>query len=236
MNETTNVPQLTGDQLLELMVAGERRNRQRRRGETDELAPYAPCPVCRQPVAEQSVTLGTADEDDRVLTVQPCGHRTVYNLKVAQQMVLKAQQIVDAEEKSAMDGTAGLDKTRRYLRPVRAMPISDDPDGVHLAVYQWIPMFEEWATGPGLCGESMRQGALPEGTVVTCARCEEWRPKYERYLAPGYRLEDDDAEALRARLDRIRAEVRMLCGCCGDNRDRMDRIRRELGLKAEGDL
>lgn len=100
-----------------------------------------------------------------------------------------------------MSETTELDKTRRYLRPVAATIISDDPDGVHLAVYQWLPMFEEWATGPGICGESMKQGPLPEGTAVTCARCEEWRPKYERMLAPGYRPEDDDPEALRARVE-----------------------------------
>ncbi|MFD9004449.1 hypothetical protein ACFV0T_26410 [Streptomyces sp. NPDC059582] len=92
-----------------------------------------------------------------------------------------------------------LDKTRRYLRPVRATVISDDPDGVHLTVYQWLPMFDEWATGPGICGESMMQGALPEGTEVTCPRCQEWRPRYERMLAPGYRPEADDPEALRTR-------------------------------------
>lgn len=98
----------------------------------------------------------------------------------------------------------GLDRFRRYLRPVRATIISDDPDGVHLAVYSWLPAFEEWATGPGLCGESMRQGALPEGTAVTCPRCEAWRPRYERMLAPGYRAQDDDPEVLRKRIARAR--------------------------------
>jgi hypothetical protein len=127
-----------------------------------------------------------------------------------------------------------LDKSRRYLRPVAAMSISDDPDGVHLAVYEWLPMFEAWATGPGLCGESMRQGPLTEGTVVTCARCLEWKSRYERYLDPAYRAEDDDPEALRAKLERIRAEVRLLCDCCGDNRERMGRIRAELGLDVDG--
>ncbi|WP_045562688.1 hypothetical protein [Streptomyces sp. FxanaA7] len=129
-----------------------------------------------------------------------------------------------------MSDTAELDKDRRYLRPVRATIISDDPDGVHLAVYSWLPAFEEWATGPGLCGESMRQGALPEGTAVTCPRCEAWRPRYERMLAPGYRKEDDDPEALRAKLDRLRAEVAALCDCCTHNRERVGRIRAELGL------
>jgi hypothetical protein len=72
-----------------------------------------------------------------------------------------------------------LDKSRRYLRPVRATIISDDPDGVHLAVYEWLPMFEAWATGPGLCGESMRQGPLPDDTEVTCKNCLSYQPIYQ---------------------------------------------------------
>lgn len=106
-----------------------------------------------------------------------------------------------------MSETTELDKTRRYLRPVQATIISDAPECVHLAVYEWLPMFEEWATGPGLCGESMRQGPLPEGAEVTCAQCLEWRPKYERMLAPGYRPEDDDPEALRRRAEAAEREV-----------------------------
>ncbi|MFF1298199.1 MULTISPECIES: hypothetical protein [unclassified Streptomyces] len=135
---------------------------------------------------------------------------------------------------TAVTETAELDKSRRYLRPVRATVISDNPDGVHLAVYSWLEVFDAWATGPGLCGESMRQGPMPEGTVVTCARCEEYRPKYERILAPGYDPAEDDPNALRAKLERIHAEVRMLCGCCMDNRSRVGRIRRELGLDTDG--
>jgi hypothetical protein len=127
-----------------------------------------------------------------------------------------------------------LDKTRRYLVPVRATMISDAPDGVHLAVYSWLPMVDAWTTGPGICGESMEQGPLSEGTEVTCVSCLEWQPKYERYLAPGYNPADDDVEVLSARLERIRAEVRMLCDCCGNNRERMGRIRAELGLDADG--
>lgn len=124
----------------------------------------------------------------------------------------------------------GLDRERRYLRPVAQY----DGDDVHLSVYQWLPMFEAWATGPGLCGQSMRQGSLPEGTAVTCAWCLEWRPEYERMLAPEYRPEGDDPEVLRAKLDRIRADVRAMCECCLGNRERMGRIRRELGLDTDG--
>jgi hypothetical protein len=98
-----------------------------------------------------------------------------------------------------------LDKSRRYLRPVRATCISDDPDGVHLAVYSWLPMFDAWVTGPGICGESMMQGPLPEGTKVTCASCLGWRPKYERMLAPGYDPASDDPEVLRSRITKALA-------------------------------
>lgn len=88
--------------------------------------------------------------------------------------------------------TAELDTARRYLRPVQATIISDDPDGVHLAVYEYLPMFEAWATGPGLCGESMRQGPLPEGTQVTCRNCLLYQPTYE------VALEREAARAPRA--------------------------------------
>ena len=107
-----------------------------------------------------------------------------------------------------MSETTELDKSRRYLRPVRATIISDDPDGVHLSVYSWLPSFDAWATGPGLCGESMRQGPLPEDSRVTCPRCEAWRPRYERMLAPGYRPKDDDPDALRRRAEAAERQVK----------------------------
>ena len=130
----------------------------------------------------------------------------------------------------------GLDRSRRYLRPVASLdlPGVPDPAETHWSVYEWLPAFEAWATGMSLCGSSMRQGPLPEGTVVTCPQCEEWRPKYERMLAPGSRPEDDDPEVLRAKLERVRGEVEMLCDCCGNNRERMGRIRAELGLDTDG--
>lgn len=93
-----------------------------------------------------------------------------------------------------------LDASRRYLRSVAPLPLPGVEDVTHWSVYQWLPMFEAWATGMSLCGASMRQGPLPEGTAVTCEACEAYRPEYERWLAPGYRPEDDDLEALRQRL------------------------------------
>ena len=124
----------------------------------------------------------------------------------------------------------GLDRARRYLRPVAEY----DSGEVHLSLYRWLPSFEAWATGPGICGRSMRQGPLPDGTAVTCEDCERWRPTYERMLDPGYDPADDDPEALRAKLDRIREQVKLMCECCGGNRERMAYLRQELGLEVDG--
>jgi len=103
-------------------------------------------------------------------------------------------------EKTATEAT-DLDKGRRYLVPVARLDLSSEPDLVHLSVYKWLPQFEAWATGPGLCGRSTRQGALAGGTTVTCPECLGYQPEYERMLAPGYRPEDDDLGLLRQRAE-----------------------------------
>lgn len=97
-----------------------------------------------------------------------------------------------------MSGATELDKDRRYLRPVHATIISEDPDGVHLALYEWLPMFDAWATGPGICGQSMKQGPLPEGTVVTCRSCLKWQPVYEQMLAEQNARAQGETEARKA--------------------------------------
>jgi len=94
-----------------------------------------------------------------------------------------------------------FDPELRYLVPVARLQLPTQPDDTHWSVYQWLPGFEAWATGPAICGYSTAQGPLPEGTAVTCQRCEERRPDYERYLAPGYRPEGDDRKALRTRTE-----------------------------------
>lgn len=78
---------------------------------------------------------------------------------------------------------AGLDRERRYLRPVARLQLPDQPDVVHLALYAWEPRFEEWVTGMALCGASAEQGALPEATAVTCEGCLGYQPQYEAVLA-----------------------------------------------------
>jgi hypothetical protein len=100
-----------------------------------------------------------------------------------------------------------LDKSRRYLRPVAPPDLPGVPQETHWSVYEWLPMFEAWATGMSLCGQSMRQGPLAAGTAVSCPECERWRPKYERMLAPGYRPEDDDPDVLRHRAETAEAQV-----------------------------
>lgn len=91
------------------------------------------------------------------------------------------------------------DLTRRHLVPVARINLPTEPDVIHLSVYQWLPAFQAWATGMGICGASTQQGPLSEATV-TCEGCLAYRARYERMLAPGYRPEDDDPEVLRERL------------------------------------
>lgn len=128
----------------------------------------------------------------------------------------------------------GLDRSRRYLCPVARLPLPEHPDVVHLAVYEWLPAFEAWVTGPGLCGSSTEQGPLPEGAAVTCVKCREWQPKYERMLASGYRPEGDDPEVLRRRAEaaerevaaarKFAAEMRNFCSPHGIAADYADRL------------
>lgn len=81
-----------------------------------------------------------------------------------------------------MSETTELDTTRRYLRPVARLQLPDEPDLVHLSLYEWLPKWEEWATSWALCGRSAEQGALPEGTEVTCQSCLAYKPTYEAAL------------------------------------------------------
>ena len=76
----------------------------------------------------------------------------------------------------------GLDRTPRYHPPVARLQLPTEPDLVHLALYEWLPSFEAWATGPALCGRSTAQGPLPEGTETTCTACQAYEPKYRMAL------------------------------------------------------
>jgi hypothetical protein len=97
-------------------------------------------------------------------------------------------------ERAARLAEEGLDRSHRYLRPVARLDLPGHSDDTHWSVYEWLPQFEAWATGPAICGYSTSQGSLPEGTAVTCEQCEERRPDYERYLDPGYRPNEKTPE------------------------------------------
>jgi len=78
--------------------------------------------------------------------------------------------------------TTVLDKSRRYLVPVGRLLLPDEPDLVHLSLYEWFERWGDWATGLALCGRSTEQGALSDGTTVTCPSCLAYEPKYQAAL------------------------------------------------------
>jgi len=75
-----------------------------------------------------------------------------------------------------------LDKTRRYLIPVGRLQLPDEPDVVHLALFQWIPRMEGWGNGLSLCGASNEGSPLAGGTEVTCPGCQHYQPTYRAIL------------------------------------------------------
>lgn len=77
----------------------------------------------------------------------------------------------------------GLDRSRRYLRPVPRVQLPDEPDVVHLALYGYEPRVDAWvSSSPALCGHSAEQGDLPMDATVTCPRCLACQPQYEAVL------------------------------------------------------
>ena len=54
------------------------------------------------------------------------------------------------------------------------------------------------------------------------------------YHAMGQAIDIERVQQQRDQLaESLRAEVKMLCDCCGDNRDRMNRIRELIGLPTQ---
>lgn len=92
-----------------------------------------------------------------------------------------------------------LDKERRYLVPVARLALPDEPDVVHLSLYEWLPQLEDWVTGLALCGRST-EGQLPAGTEVTCPGCEHYRPTYETAL-DAQRMAAEGSRGRRIRRD-----------------------------------
>lgn len=96
-----------------------------------------------------------------------------------------------------------LDKAQVYLVPVAHLDLADEPKHVHLSLYSWQERIGAWVTQTGLCGRSTTQGALPEGTEVTCPGCLKWRPVYEQTVASRY-LAACDGELERAEPEGLR--------------------------------
>jgi hypothetical protein len=98
-----------------------------------------------------------------------------------------------------MSETTQLDTKRRYLLPVGRLQLPDEPDVVHLALYEWVPRMEGWATGLSLCGASNEEGPLPEGTEVTCPGCQSYQPTYQAVLDAQAAAAESEVERRRRR-------------------------------------
>lgn len=103
---------------------------------------------------------------------------------------------------------------QRRIVPVACRTRQGDPDGIHLALEQWIPRAEAWVTGPALCGQTAEQGALPADTPITCTdhdgSCESYRDSYQRALDGRPTAEQELIAALRAELDTARATAALV--------------------------
>ncbi|MFE6474539.1 hypothetical protein [Streptomyces rochei] len=89
------------------------------------------------------------------------------------------------------------DKTQVYLVPVAHLELADEPEYVHLSLYSWNERTDAWLTQTGICGRSTTQGALPEGTEVTCPGCLKWRPAYDQTVAGHNHRRELESEARR---------------------------------------
>ncbi|MFF7190549.1 transcriptional regulator [Streptomyces sp. NPDC008222] len=102
------------------------------------------------------------------------------------------------------------DKGRRYLVPVGRLLLPSEPDYVHLSLYEWEPRSELWLTGLALCGRSTEQGALPEGTEVTCPNCPLYQDTYRAVLdrEAGRAIPELGRSALASLPEQVRGAVR----------------------------
>lgn len=107
-----------------------------------------------------------------------------------------------------MSETTKLDQARRYLLPVGRLRLPDEPDVVHLSLYEWVLRMEIWVTGLSLCGSSNEGGPLPEGTEVTCPGCQSYQPTYQAVL---------DAQAAAAETEKERRRRRDAAGNTVEN-------------------
>jgi len=85
MPDLPDPPRLLSQQLLYLLIAQVRR-------ETDPGTPFVDCFTCGQAVTSlQAISAWPAGQEERLLTVQPCGHRFTYSAKTADLMRARAK-------------------------------------------------------------------------------------------------------------------------------------------------
>ena len=112
--DLTPFPRLTNDQLLQLLTAVEREKQ-------DPDTAWPDCFICHAVVLGWTATLGTASEDERVVTVQPCGHRMTYSVTVGEMLAGRAREAAatEATESAAENPVADALAAELHRRSVR---------------------------------------------------------------------------------------------------------------------
>lgn len=105
------LPRLTITELRQLLTAAQ--------SAKQDPAVLPDCFVCQATVTACTATLGTGSEDERVVTVQPCGHRMTYSLEVAEMLAarMKGQAATEATEPAGED--TELEALRREVAAAR---------------------------------------------------------------------------------------------------------------------
>jgi len=108
MPDLPDPPRLLSEQLLYLLIAEVRR-------ETDPGTPFVDCFTCHQAVTSlQARDAWPGGVEERLLTVQPCGHQFTYSAKTADQVRARAEALAatPAGEHAGQEATEAIGEAR----------------------------------------------------------------------------------------------------------------------------
>jgi hypothetical protein len=107
MPDLPDPPRLLSEQLLYLLVAEVRRK-------SDPGTPFLDCFTCGLSSTGATSVVWPGGEEERLLTVQPCGHRFTYSAKVADLVRARAEALAAAPagEPAGREATEAIGEAR----------------------------------------------------------------------------------------------------------------------------